>query len=378
MKLSNHKRLARCTCWRFFFAAVFWNTLAGCQNVSQHGNAGLNNSLQQPVVPEVTNASNPLPDAAVEMLSIPGGEFTMGAAKQSNTNDAQPLHEVKVPGFQMDATEVTNAQFAAFVKATGYKTIAETPVNWEEMKLLVAPGTPKPADADLQPGSLVFNAPKGSVPLNNMTRWWVWMKGADWKHPEGPQSSIIGKENYPVVQVAFADAQAYAKWMGKRLPTEAEWEFAARGGIAKKEFAWGNELTPNGKYMANFFQGDFPYNNNGSDGFTGLAPVKSFAANPYGLYDMVGNVWELCSDFYVVEDFQNSCHNVPENNPRGPVKTNDPSDPYAVKHVSKGGSFLCSEQYCSNFKPSGRQGTAYDSGLSHTGFRCVKSNTETH
>lgn len=378
MKLSSRNRLACCTYRQLFFAAVLWNLLAGCQNVSQQGNAQLNILSHQPLLPEAINASNPLPEAAGAMVTIPGGEFAMGAAKQSNTNDAQPLHEVKVAGFKMDATEVTNAQFAAFVKATGYKTIAETPVNWEEMKLILPPGTPKPADADLQPGSLIFNAPKGPVPLDNFARWWVWVKGADWQHPEGPQSSIIGKENYPVVQVAFADAQAYAKWVGKRLPTEAEWEFAARGGKAKKEFAWGDELTPNGKYMANFFQGDFPYNNNGADGFTGLAPVKSFTANAYGLYDMVGNVWELCSDFYVVEDFENSCHNGPENNPRGPTKTNDPGDPYAVKHVSKGGSFLCSEQYCSNFKPSGRQGTAYDSGLSHTGFRCVKSNIETH
>ena len=176
MKLLNHKKLARCTCWHLFIAVVLWNMLAGCQFVSQQGNAEINNLSKQPVLQQVINSSNPLPDASAEMLSIPGGEFTMGAAKQSNTNDAQPLHKVKVPGFQMDATEVTNAQFAAFVKATGYKTIAETPVNWEEIKLLVAPGTPKPADADLQPGSLVFNAPKSRVPLNNMTRWWVWMK----------------------------------------------------------------------------------------------------------------------------------------------------------------------------------------------------------
>lgn len=351
--------------------------VAGCHNTVNNSSTKVANadSINSTLV--ASQSSAPSTEAEEAMVQIPGGTFTMGAASQSNTNDAQPLHEVTVAPFEMDATEVTNAQFAAFVKATGYKTLAEKPVNWEEMKLLVPPGTPKPSNAELQPGSLVFIAPKEQVPLDNVAYWWVWVNGADWSHPQGPNSSIVGKENYPVVQVAFADAEAYAKWAGKRLPTEAEWEFAARGGMAKKEFAWGNELTPNGTYMANFFQGDFPHDNKASDGFIGLAPVKSYPANAYGLYDMVGNVWELCSDFYVVEDFQHSCHNVPEHNPRGPAATKDPQDPYAVKHVSKGGSFLCSEQYCSNFKPSGRQGTSYDSGLSHTGFRCVRSKTVT-
>ena len=352
--------------------------LPGCNNINLHTTEALAADLPHTPVSAIALSCAASPGASKGMVSIPGGVFTMGAAKQSNTKDAQPLHQVKVAAFKMDATEVTNAEFAAFVLATGYKTIAESPINWEEMKLILAPGTPKPADEDLQPGSLVFIAPKHRVPLDDISRWWTWVKGADWKHPEGPSSSIAGKENYPVVQVSFADAEAYAKWGGKRLPTEAEWEFAARGGMLNKEFAWGNELTPNGKYMANFFQGKFPYDNNGADGFAGLAPVKSFPANAYGLYDMVGNVWELCSDFYVVEDFKNSCHNGPENNPRGPLKTKDPSDPFAVKHVSKGGSYLCSEQYCSNFKPSGRQGSAYDSGLSHTGFRCVMSNPVKH
>lgn len=314
-------------------------------------------------------------DSLKGMVFISGGTFMMGAAQQSNTHDAQPLHEVSVDPFWMDETEVTNEQFAEFVIATGYITIAERPIVWEELKLMLPPGTPRPAEEDLQPGSLVFAPPAGKVPLDNMGRWWIWVKGASWQHPEGPKSNLSGRENYPVVHVAYDDAVAYAKWACKRLPTEAEWEFAARGGMDKKEFAWGSQLTPNNKYFANYFQGDFPHNNSSADGFTGMAPAKSYAANAFGLYDMIGNLWELCEDWYKVEDFEVSCHNGPENNPGGPEKTHDPNDPFAIKHVSKGGSFLCSEQYCSNFKPSGRQGSSHDSGMSHTGFRCVNNAT---
>lgn len=308
----------------------------------------------------------------LEMVWVDGKEFTMGANEQCNTNDAQPFHQVEVKGFWMDETEVTNDQFAVFVNATGYKTLAERPVNWEEMKKLVPPGTPKPADDLLLPGSLVFIAPNQPVMLNDYSQWWIWITGADWKHPEGPQSNIEGKGKHPVVHIAYEDAQAYAQWAGKRLPTEAEYELAARGGLDKKEYAWGDDLIPNGKFMANYFQGAFPYLNSGDDGFKGTAPVKSFPANAYGLYDLVGNVWELCSDFYKVDDFQTASYPNLIKNPTGPVKTYDPRDPLSIKHVSKGGSFLCSDQYCSNYKPSGRQGAAYDTGMSHTGFRCVK------
>jgi formylglycine-generating enzyme len=306
------------------------------------------------------------------MVWIPGGEFVMGSAEQCNTNDAQPFHKVQVDGFWIDETEVTNDQFTEFVNATGYKTVAERPVDWEEMKKIVPPRTPKPADELLQPGSLVFTPPNHAVPLNDFSQWWSWVTGANWKHPEGPQSTIEGQGKFPVVHIAFEDAEAYARWAGKRLPTEAEFEFAARGGSNEKEYAWGDDLNPQGKFMANYFQGVFPNLNTHEDGFEGAAPVKSFAPNPYGVYDLIGNVWELCSDWYTVDNFEAASYPSLVKNPAGPSKPFDPRDPLALKHVSKGGSFLCSANYCSNYKPSGRQGSASDTGMNHTGFRCVK------
>lgn len=311
-------------------------------------------------------------DAPKGMVWIPGGQFTMGSAEQCNTNDALPFHNVEVNGFWMDETEVTNNQFAEFVKATNYATIAERPIDWEELKKSVPPGTPKPSDDMLQPGSLVFTPPDHPILLNDYMQWWSWVKGANWKHPAGPESNIDGKGDHPVVHIAYEDAQAYAKWAGKRLPTEAEYEFAARGGLTSKEYAWGDQLNPSGKYLANYFQGSFPNHNTADDGFEGTAPVKSFPANAYGLFDVVGNVWELCSDWYAAEDFQLARFPDLLTNPKGPSKTSDPNDQLAIKHVSKGGSYLCSDMYCSNYKPSGRQGSAYDSGMCHTGFRCVK------
>lgn len=307
------------------------------------------------------------------MVWIPGGQFSMGAAEQGNTNDAQPFHRVEVKGFWMDETEVTNAQFAAFVKATSYVTLAERPVDWQEMKKQVPPGTPKPPAEMLQPGSIVFTPPDHTVLLNDYAQWWTWTTGADWKHPSGRGSNIEGMDRHPVVQIAYEDAEAYAKWAGKRLPTEAEFEFAARGGKEQKQYAWGDDLTPQGKFMANYFQGAFPNQNTSEDGFANTAPVKSFPPGGYGLYDMVGNVWEICSDFYAVDDFGSKKYPMLLKNPAGPTSTFDPNDPLAIKHVSKGGSFLCSDQYCSNYKPNGRQGSAYDTGMSHTGFRCVKA-----
>jgi sulfatase modifying factor 1 len=307
------------------------------------------------------------------MILIPGGEYIMGASEENPDANAQPPHGVKVNSFWIDATEVTNSQFKKFVDATHYVTLAERKIDWEELKKQVPPGTPKPPDEMLQPGSMVFTPPDAPVMLNDYTQWWKWVKGADWKHPQGPGSTIEGKDQYPVVQVAFEDAQAYAQWAGKRLPTEAEFEFAARGGVNGKCYAWGDQLNPGGRYLANYFQGAFPNANTGEDGFKGLAPVRAFPPNGYGLYDMVGNVWELCSDWYATERQPGSASATLQINPTGPASTLDPDDPYAIKHVSKGGSFLCSAQYCSNYKPSGRQGTAYDSGMDHTGFRCVKS-----
>jgi len=314
------------------------------------------------------NSSTSQPTGQAGMVWIPGGEFMMGDNEEQPANNAQQLHTVKVDGFWMDETEVTNAQFKSFVDGTGYKTVAERPLDWEELKKQVPPGTPKPGDDVLQPGSMVFTPPSAPVTLNDYSQWWRWVVGANWQHPEGPNSTLDGKEKYPVVHIAYEDAEAYAKWVGKRLPTEAEYEFAARGGLNGKTFAWGDELNPQGKHLANYFQGAFPTNDTAEDGFKGPSPVKSFPPNGYGLYDIIGNVWELCSDWYSVDV---SINNV-VSNPKGPTTTRDPDDPYAIKHVSKGGSFVCSIQYCSNYKPSGRQGSAFDSGMNHTGFRCVK------
>jgi formylglycine-generating enzyme required for sulfatase activity len=316
----------------------------------------------------ITGQAGP-PTGQAGMVWIPGGEFMMGDNETQPADNAQQLHPVKVNGFWMDETEVTNAQFKAFVDLTDYKTVAERPLDWEELKKQVPPGTPKPADDVLQPGSMVFTPPSSPVTLNDYSQWWHWIVGASWQHPDGPGSTLDGKEKYPVVHIAYEDAEAYAKWAGKRLPTEAEYEFAARGGLNAKTFAWGDELNPQGKYLANYFQGAFPINDTAEDGFKGSSPVKSFQPNGYGLYDIIGNVWELCSDWYSVDVSINSAA---LSNPKGPATTKDPNDPYAVKHVSKGGSFICSVQYCSNYKPSGRQGSAFDSGMNHTGFRCVK------
>lgn len=307
------------------------------------------------------------------MVWIPGGAFTMGCNEESCTQEAMTPHRVKLDGFWMDETEVTNNEFAKFVEATQYVTVAERPINWDELKKQLPPGTPKPDDEVLKPGALVFTPPPGTVMLNDYSQWWKWVTGADWRHPQGPGSSIEGKGNYPVVQIAYEDADAYAKWAGKSLPTEAQYEYAARGGLEEKVFSWGNELNPDGKYLANYFQGSFPNHNTGEDGFVGTAPVKSFPPNGYGLYDIVGNVWELCTDWYGVESNATTLSAGMVVNPTGPPASSDPNDPYAIKHVAKGGSFLCSLQYCSNYKPSGRQGTAYDSGMNHIGFRCVKN-----
>jgi formylglycine-generating enzyme len=305
------------------------------------------------------------------MIWVEGGQFTMGSMEEKPDANAMAPHTVKVQGFWMDETEVTNAQFKNFVDASEYKTVAERPLDWEELKKQVPAGTPKPSDDLLLPGSLVFVPGDEPVILNDYAQWWRWVAGANWRHPEGPGSSIDGKDNYPVVHIAYEDAEAYAKWAGKRLPTEAEFEFAARGGKEGKCYAWGDELSPEGKYLANYFQGAFPINDTAEDGFKGISPVKAFPPNGYGLYDLIGNVWELCSDWYSVDVSQYA--NMLVSNPVGPKATQDPNDPYAIKHVSKGGSFVCSAQYCSNYKPSGRQGSAYDSGMSHTGFRCVKN-----
>lgn len=309
-----------------------------------------------------------------DMVKIPGGTFQMGAHDSKGRADEYPAIKVRVKSFWMDETEVTNAQFAVFVKETGYVTTAEKPIDWEELKNQVPEGTPKPADSLLCASSLVFVPTNGQVSLSDYSTWWQFCRGADWKHPEGPQSNIIGKENHPVVQVSWDDAKAYATWAGKRLPTEAEWEWAARGGLENKEFPWGNEAINSGVSKANIWQGKFPYLDLAEDGFkTTTAPVKSFKPNDFGLYDMAGNVWEWCQDNYRSDYYELlASKGKIAINPQGPYQSLDPDEPNVPKKSMRGGSFLCNESYCASYRCSARMKSSPDSGLMHTGFRCVK------
>jgi len=305
------------------------------------------------------------------MLLIPGGSFNMGGDNEQADRDEFPKHKVVVASFYMDVTEVTNKQFKQFVDATGYITTAERKPDWEELKKSVPPGTPKPPDEVLVAASLVFKSASAPVNLNNYSQWWEWVAGADWQHPQGPNSNIVGKENLPVVHVSWDDAMAYCKWAGKRLPTEAEWEYAARGGLKDEIYPWGNEHVNAGKPKANSWEGKFPYLNEKKDGFERAAPVKSFSPNRYGLYDMAGNVWEWCSDWYKY-DYYSELKDKESNNPRGPLNSYDPDEPFAQKRSLRGGSFLCNDAYCSGYRVSRRMKSSPDTGLEHTGFRCVR------
>lgn len=293
-----------------------------------------------------------------DMVWISGGKFMMGS---DDFPDSRPMHQVTVDGFWMDSHEVTNEEYARFVAATNYKTVAERPLNPADY-----PGVP--ADK-LVPGSAVFTPTAEKVSFENPLQWWNYVPGASWDHPEGKGSSIKGRENFPVIHVSYEDAAAYAKWAGKRLPTEAEWEFAAQGGRGNHTYYWGDQLKPNGKWVANIYQGSFPDNNLKEDGYAGAAPVKTFPANPYGLYDMDGNVWEWCEDLYRPDYYQKS----PAKNPTGPSDSYDPDEPGAVKNVQRGGSFLCSDEYCIRYKAGSRGKGETSSGSNNLGFRCVKS-----
>jgi formylglycine-generating enzyme len=305
------------------------------------------------------------------MKWIPGGTFFMGAKDDQKKEDESPQHKVTVDGFWMDETEVTNAQFRKFVESTGYITTAEKDVDWNELKKQLPSNTPKPDDELLKASSLVFTPPVQQVELYNASQWWTWTKGANWKQPHGPGSDIIGKDHLPVVHISWDDAQAYCKWAGKRLPTEAEWEYAARGGASNNLYPWGNEDVEDKKPKANTWQGIFPVKNSNWDGFYGLSPVRSFAPNPFGLYDMAGNVWEWCSDwydanYYITQKDKTSI------NPKGPDKSYDPMEPGMPKRVVRGGSFMCHTSYCKGYRLTSRMKSSPDTGLEHTGFRCVK------
>jgi formylglycine-generating enzyme required for sulfatase activity len=316
--------------------------------------------------------SSPIP-APPGMAWIPGGEFSMGAkdasdegkAGMSATQDSRPVHRVYVDGFWMDRTDVTNEEFARFVKATAYLTVAERKPRAEDF-----PGAPP---ENLVAGAVVFSPPDHAVPLTNHYKWWLYVPGANWRHPEGPQSSLMGRETYPVVDIAYEDAAAYARWAGKRLPTEAEWEFAARGGLSGKPYVWGDEFRPNGKWMANTFQGHFPVSDSGEDGHAGITAVAQYPANGYGLFDMSGNVWQWVSDWYRPDYYQYlaSAGGVARN-PHGPDSSFDPSEPGQTKRGMRGGSFLCTDQYCSRYVVGTRGKGEVSTGTNHLGFRCVK------
>ena len=299
------------------------------------------------------------PEPPTGMTFIKSGTFTMGS--EDGATDEKPLHEVTVKSFFMDKTEVTNAQFAEFAMATKYVTLAERPLTAKDLPGLLPEFEGKSV-------ALCYRPPKDAVDLRDAMQWWAPVIGANWRHPDGPETDIVGKEKHPVVHVCWDDAQAYCKWAGKRLPTEAEWEFAARGGLEKARYVWGNEFSPGGKWMANTWQGKFPHENTGEDGFKGLAPVGSFPANGYGLFDMAGNVWEWCSDWYLPDYYAKS----PKENPQGPTTSFDRDEPGVMKHSTRGGSWMCSDSYCRGYRPSARMKTSPDTGLSNTGFRCVK------
>ncbi|WP_108869654.1 formylglycine-generating enzyme family protein [Aquimarina aquimarini] len=309
------------------------------------------------------------------MVWIPGGSFTQGAVKNDTLlmHHETPAHEVLIDGFFMDTTEVTNTQFQKFIEATHYVTVAERAVVWEEIKKQLPPNSPKPEDSLLQPGSLIFKKTNKSVPnLYDYSQWWIWKIGANWKRPSGPKSSIQGKQNFPVVHIAYEDAIAYCRWAGRRLPTEAEWEYASRGKNKNTIFFWGDNLKNLTKY-ANTWEGEFPTQNTTKDGYENKAPVGSYPSNSYGLYDMAGNVWEWTQDWYNTTYYKKLKQQGITHNPKGASKPYNPNNPTVQEKVIKGGSFLCSDSYCASYRNSARMATSIDSSLEHLGFRTVVS-----
>lgn len=317
--------------------------------------------------------ADPAPESG--MVWLAGGVFNMGNPLPGALQDETPVIKVTLDGFWIDTCDVTNADFRKFTEATGYKTVAERPIDWEEIKKTVEPGTPKPSEEQLKPGSVTFAPQPGPTNPKAGETWWTWTQGANWQHPEGPDSDLKGRENHPVVHVAWEDAAAYAKWAGKRLPTEAEWEYSARGGLDGKKFAWGDEFKPDGKFRANTWTGTFSSKNTAEDGFAGTSPVKSFPANGYGLYDMGGNVWNWCADWYRVDTLARAKVAGASVNPKGPTSSYSPGHPLQQERIIRGGSFLCHADYSEGYRPAARRGSPIDTGMSHIGFRCARSAT---
>lgn len=304
----------------------------------------------------------------------------MGSDSKLSQPNERPAHRVRVHGFWMDRHHVTNAEFRKFVEATGYVTSAERKPDWQALRAQLPPGTPRPPDDALVPGGMVFVGTARPVPLGDYSLWWRYVAGADWRHPGGPGTSIAGKDDHPVVQVSYEDAQAYARWIGKRLPTEAEWEFAARGGLEQATYTWGDSFSPDGRQKANVWQGQqaqpFPIVSPKAGGAVGTSPVGTFPPNGYGLVDMTGNAWQWVADWYRADLFQREAKSsYPISDPTGPVAAWDPADSSAPadapKRVTRGGSFLCNEVYCLSYRPSARRGTDPESSMSHLGFRLI-------
>ena len=317
------------------------------------------------------------------MVWIPDGEFTMGAEVADFMNnwpfsarsrvDERPLHRVKLDGFWMSRTPVTNQEFKNFVDSTGYITTAEKPIKLEDIMKGLPPGIPPPEKQSLEPSSMVFTSPERTIQINNVLSWWRWQKDANWRQPEGPGSSIENRMDHPVVQISYYDALAYADWKEMSLPTEAQWEYAARGGHEQQMFTWGNTPIDNTNPQINIWQGSFPYNNTLNDGYEATSPVTAFPPNDYGLYDMSGNVWEWVADWYHNREYSMRLSLGTVENPIGPKTSYDPDEPYLAKRVIRGGSFLCNDSYCSGYRPGARMKTSPDSSANHTGFRVVKN-----
>ncbi len=355
-------------------AAVFvWLLLPalGCSRPAVRGEHDHSGSVPAPA--SATSAAarintTPPPGTAPEgMVWVPGGTFWMGC-EDCGMPDALPSHLVEVDGFWMDRAPVTNTEFARFVNQTGYVTVAERPLDPAQY-----PGVPRDK---LVSGSAVFTPTSTPVALDNPMQWWRYTAGASWKRPEGPGSSIARRADHPVVHVAYDDVVAYAKWAGKRLPPEAEFEFAARGGLDRHRYPWGNEMTPGGKPAANTWQGQFPARDRGEDGHLGTSPVTAFPRNGFGLYDMGGNVWQWCADWYRPDTYAERVKvngaGTPVRNPRGPDSSFDPQEPGAAKRVLRGGSYLCTDQYCARYLVGSRGKSEVTSGTSNLGFRLVK------